>query len=293
MNLLLKKKILIWLLLSINLLFVFTIGFTIPFMESESRFNLGILIIPMLILLNYIFIDRFLYITRVSMEIKETLDEGAEKKKNKKKRPVIEFKGKKYSFSTRALILYPIGTIILAICMILFFEMRVNFWLHELVAKQTVFFLNLFFKVGAETSYLPELYYPWHIDIPGGIGVYIISGCTGAPAMSILSFVVICTPHSHDPKTREDIIWRKTVDIIAMVTLIYLFNIFRMVLVFYLYHIGFAWDLVHDSLANLSAVVAAHIFIFWLCNKYIPEWYISIYYSGKLMYNKIRGKEDF
>ena len=218
---------------------------------------------------------------------------GMKNKERKKKRPVIKYNGKKYSFSTKALILFPVGTIILALLMIQFFELRANFWLHEILAKQTVFFLNFFFNLEAETLYIPEFPYPWHINIQGSIGVYITSGCTGTPALSILSAVVILTPHSQDPTTREDIVWRKTLDIIATLVLIYLFNIFRLVILIYLYNLGFAWDVIHNSLANLSAVVATHIFIFWFCNKYIPEWYISIYYSGKLMYNKISGKSVF
>jgi exosortase/archaeosortase family protein len=288
MGQILKKKIFIWLLFSINLLFAFIIGFTIPLLESKSRLNFGLIMIPLLIILNYVFLERFHY----TAEEREKLNEWDENQRNKNKIPIIEYKGKKYSFSTRSLIFFPIGIILLAALMILFFEMRINYWLHELVAKNSVFFLNLFFNIGAEAMYLPEFPYPWHISIPDSIGVYITSGCTGTPAISILSAIVICTPSSQDPMTKKDISWRKTVDIIATVTSIYLFNILRMVIVIYLYHLGFAWDVIHDSLANLSAVIVAHIFIFWFCNKLIPEWYISIYYSGKLLFNKFKGSLD-
>ena len=57
----LVKKLIIWVLLTINLLFAFVIGFTIPILESESKYNLGFVMIPLLIILNYIIIDRFHY----------------------------------------------------------------------------------------------------------------------------------------------------------------------------------------------------------------------------------------
>ncbi len=63
-----KKKILIWLLLSINLLFAFIIGYTIPLLTSASSINLGFIMIPLLIILNYVIIDRFHY------HIKDTRD---------------------------------------------------------------------------------------------------------------------------------------------------------------------------------------------------------------------------
>ncbi len=72
---LIKKKILIWLLLSVNLLFAFIIGLTIPLMESESRVYLGLFIIPLLILLNYICLDRFHYFLRDLKEAKQNSNE--------------------------------------------------------------------------------------------------------------------------------------------------------------------------------------------------------------------------
>ncbi|HEC36657.1 hypothetical protein LCGC14_1262140 [marine sediment metagenome] len=58
------RKIYIWLLLTINLLFAFVIGFTMPLLESVSFYNLGLVMIPLLIVLNYIIIDRFHYYIR-------------------------------------------------------------------------------------------------------------------------------------------------------------------------------------------------------------------------------------
>ena len=66
-----KKKILIWIILSINLSFAFIIGLTIPSMESESRFFFGILMIPLLIIFNYVLVDRFHYILRHSKDNEE------------------------------------------------------------------------------------------------------------------------------------------------------------------------------------------------------------------------------
>lgn len=56
-----SKKILIWSLLSINLLFAFVIGLTVPLLESDSFYNLGFIMIPLLIILNYVILDRFHY----------------------------------------------------------------------------------------------------------------------------------------------------------------------------------------------------------------------------------------
>jgi len=201
------------------------------------------------------------------------------------KAPVIEFKGKNYGFSTRSLILFPIGTLLLSVLMIQFLEIRANFWLHEIIAKHAVFVLNTLFNLRAEAVFVPEYYYPWTISLPGDLGTYIDNGCTGIIAVSIFVAIIIFTPHSQESKTNEDIIWRKTTGIIAAVTLIYLFNVFRIALQNYLYYQGFSWNGIHDSLAALSIIVVVHIFIFLICNRHIPEFFISIYYSGKLIYH--------
>jgi len=68
MEQIIKKKILIWLLISINLLFAFIIGYSIPLLTSASATNLGFVMIPLLLILNYVIIDRFHY------QIKQTRD---------------------------------------------------------------------------------------------------------------------------------------------------------------------------------------------------------------------------
>ncbi|MFX1374621.1 MAG: archaeosortase H N-terminal-like domain-containing protein [Promethearchaeota archaeon] len=53
------KKLFIWILLSINLLFSFIIGWSIPQMETKNSYIFGLVMIPLLIILNYIILDRF------------------------------------------------------------------------------------------------------------------------------------------------------------------------------------------------------------------------------------------
>ncbi len=74
MEQIIKKKILIWLLISINLLFAFIIGFSIPLLTSPSANNLGYIMIPLLIILNYIIIDRFHYQIKLEKDREVKLD---------------------------------------------------------------------------------------------------------------------------------------------------------------------------------------------------------------------------
>jgi len=68
MQQLFKKKLIIWTLLSLNLMFAFIIGLTIPTMISESRPFLGIILIPLFIILNYVYLDRFHFYLRSAPE---------------------------------------------------------------------------------------------------------------------------------------------------------------------------------------------------------------------------------
>ncbi|MFX1591967.1 MAG: archaeosortase H N-terminal-like domain-containing protein [Promethearchaeota archaeon] len=68
------RKIFIWVMLTINLLFAFVIGLTIPMLGIMSYFYLGLVIIPLLIILNYIIIDRFHYYLKHTNEREENTD---------------------------------------------------------------------------------------------------------------------------------------------------------------------------------------------------------------------------
>lgn len=56
------KKLYFWILLTINLLFAFIIGFTIPILETQNSYIFGLVMIPLLIIVNYIIVDRFQFI---------------------------------------------------------------------------------------------------------------------------------------------------------------------------------------------------------------------------------------
>ncbi len=56
------KKLYFWILLTINLLFAFIIGLTIPQLETKNSYIFGLVMIPLLIILNYIIVDRFQFI---------------------------------------------------------------------------------------------------------------------------------------------------------------------------------------------------------------------------------------
>ena len=68
------KKLIIWILISINLLFAYIIGLSIPQLETQNSYVFGIVMIPLLIILNYIIIDRFQYYIQKSNEKEEKLN---------------------------------------------------------------------------------------------------------------------------------------------------------------------------------------------------------------------------
>ncbi len=293
-----NKRILIWLFLSLNCLFAFTMGFTIPYMESLARYNMGIIMIPLLIILNFIIIDRFHYYLKhadTSNEINKLSDneqkqiEIINKEKNdeaKSKKAVIEFNGRSYIFSIRSLIILAVGAPILSYVIYQFFDTPMNYWLHEIVLKQTVFFLNLLFNMGAESEYIPVGKHHWSFIIPNRGSIYFQTFCTGVKAIAVFAGLVICVPHSQNQATREDILWRKTKALIMSSIIFYIVNIIRMIIQIYLYYIGYAWEDIHYSISAASSFIAAIIIL--LLHKWIPEFIISIIYAGALADRKIK-----
>ncbi|MFX1374356.1 MAG: archaeosortase H [Promethearchaeota archaeon] len=207
---------------------------------------------------------------------------------SKIKKPIIEYNERKYVFSVKSLIFFAIGAPLSAYLIYLFFDLRINYWLHEIVVKQTVYFLNLFFNMGAEAEYAPSGIYDWRFLIPGKNPIYFETFCTGIQAICIFVGVIIFTPHSQDPRTSEDIVWRKTKSLIISSVIFYVVNIIRMLIQIDLYYIGYEWNDIHVSISAASSFIAAIIVL--LMHKWIPEFILSIIYTGTLISEPIKQK---
>ena len=276
-----RKKISMQIMCALNLAFAFSIGFTIPLMESNSRYNFGFVMIPLLILLNFILINKYEMDSNPKPPIMEEF---------KKNRPVIEFEGKKFIFSNTSLILLAIGAPISAYLIYLFFDNPANYWLHELVVKQTVFFLNLFFNMGATANYAPVGKYFWSFDVPGRSSIFFETFCTGIQAICVFAGIIIFIPHSKDKETSKDIIWRKAKSLIISSAIFYVVNIIRMLIQIDLYYIGYPWDAIHVSISAASSFIAAIIIL--LLHRWIPEFILSIIYIGTLFKKFRKSKKN-
>ena len=288
-----KKKISIWSMLSFTMLFAYLIGATIPLMETKMwiKYNMAYLMLPLLIILNYIIFDRYHYYQKHANGRKSDINEDSLEKDNLKEiqdRPVIEFEGKKYIFSIRSLALVAIGAPLLSYIVYLFFDNQMNYWLHEIVVKQTVFFLNSIFNMNVEARYHPGGTYHWSYVIPGRGEIYFETFCTGVQAIAVFAGIIICTPHSRHRKTNEDIVWRKTKSLIMSSVIFYVVNIIRMVIQIYLYSIGYEWVDIHYSISAASSFIAAIIVL--LLHRWIPEFIISIIYAGTLVSKKLKER---
>jgi len=291
-----RKKVGILLFHSLNLLFAVVIGFSIPLMESDFKYNLGVIMMPLLLILGLIITDK--YDNNGKSIAKDQEIEEVEKIFN---RPIIEFEGRKYVFSTTSLIILAVGTPLLAIGIYLFFDAEAQFWLHEIVVKQTVYFLNLFFNMDVSASYSPVGKYHWSFDFAGGniygdpLGsIFFETFCTGIQAICVFAAIIICTPHSQDKNTNKDIIWRKAKALVVSSVIFYVVNVIRMLIQIELYYLGYPWDSIHVSISAASSFIAAIIII--LLHKWIPEFIISIIYTGTLISKKFKQlrnpKED-
>jgi len=284
-----NKKILIWIYLSFNLLFAFIMGLLIPSMESKVRYNMGYVMIPLLLILNYIIVDRFHFYLKIANH-EELFTQSNRNKEMIKGKPVIEFGEDKYIFTPRSIIIALIGAPILSYAIYYFFDTQGNYWLHEIVVKQTVFFLNLLFNMGAEAEYEPVGFYHWRFSIPEKGSIYFQTFCTGVQAICVFAGIIVFIPHSLDQKTNKDIIWRKTKALIMSSVIFYVVNIIRMVIQLYLYSIGYRWEDIHYSISAASSFIAAIIIL--LLHKWIPEFIISIIYAGSLVDKKIKDNRN-
>ena len=285
-----RKKIGVLLQHFFNLFFSVIIGLSISLMESTSKYNFGIVMIPLLVILSYVITDKYdKTVKDVSSEQK--LEEGT-----KSKKPVIEFENKKYIFSINSLVILAVGTPILAYLIYFFFDTEPQYWLHEIVVKQTVYFLNLFFDMGVSANYTPTSINHWSFDFIGNAAgdplgsISFETFCTGVQAICIFAGIIICSPHSQDRETNKDIIWRKTKSLFISSLIFYVVNIIRMLIQIELYYLGYPWESIHVSISAASSFVAAIIIL--LLHKWIPEFIISIIYIGTLLSKRFKLSKE-
>ena len=231
---------------SLNLIFAIVIGFSISAMESDFKYNFGIVMIPLLLILSLVITDKY-------HSDAEDFNHVQEEK---------------------------------------FFDVEAQFWLHEIVVKQTVYFLNLFFDMDVSTSYIPSGKYHFSFNFVGNIegdplgSIFFETFCTGIQAICVFAGIIICTPHSKDKRTNKDIIWRKTKALFVSSIIFYVVNVIRMLIQIELYYLGYPWDSIHVSISAASSFIAAIIII--LLHKWIPEFIISIIYTGTLISRKFK-----
>lgn len=211
-------------------------------------------------------------------------------KQENKERLILELNEKKYIFSTSSLIIFAIGVPLIYLLIYYFLDAKVNVWVQEAVTKHSVFFLNTIFDANAEIVYTPERKYPWDITI--GEDIFSIHpACTGQQVFAILGSLAILTPHSKYMKQNDDIIWRKTKWLVVSMILTHIINIVRITLQLYLASIGLPWEMIHQSVSDFTGIIAAMLFIIYLGYKWLPEFFISIYYAIVLISNKIAKAE--
>jgi exosortase/archaeosortase family protein len=283
-----KKEFGIILYHSLNLLFIVVIGYSVPLMESDFKFNTGLVMVPLLLILGLIITDKY------DKDIKNIGYEQAPEEDQAQSRPVIEYEDKKYEFSTSSLLIFAIGTVLLALGIYLFFSIEAQFWLHEIVVKQTVYFLNLFFNMDVAASYNPVGGYHWRFDFLSGningdplTSIFFETFCTGIQAICVFAGIILCTPHSRDKNTNKDIIWRKTKALVVSSVIFYVVNIIRMLIQIELYYLGYPWESIHVSISAASSFIAAIIIL--LLHKWIPEFIISIIYIGTYISKGIKA----
>ncbi len=272
-----KYKCYIFVYFLSNLIVAFLIGYNLAIVDIKDVEIIGYLMIPLLCLINLSIINRLdLYIKDHS-----SLN-GENNELITRKLPIIEYEGKNYIFSIESLIILGIGAPFLVLLIYFFFAWEWNYWLHEIVIKQTTFFLNWFFDMGVTLIYLPGEYNPWKFNIPGTPNIISLETfCTGIQAICIFVGIFLLTPHSKDTKTRQSTIWRKVKGIIISSIIFYVVNILRMIIQLYLYYLGYPWNDIHYSISVASSFIAAVIVL--LMHKWVPEFILSFIYVFSLI----------
>lgn len=285
-----KNEIKIAALISINLFVAYIIVYIVLTMQSVDKLMFLVLIIPVLMIINYILIKHNIFLE--NQNHKKSSSEMREFLKKIDSEKILTYKGKKYVFTLGSIIsAYFAGAVLIIFFYAYFYHLPINDWFQEIVLDHTFFILKLTTGLDAEIlSYSPELQDPWLFSVEGSQFYRMTMHCTGVFFMGIFTSIIIVTPHSLSPETRNDIHWRKLKAFVIINTIFYLLNILRMVYSFYLHNLGYDWDLVHDTTCLLCLIILPPLLIS-LINIWVPEFAIAVYYPFFRLMKKRKEKK--
>jgi len=207
------------------------------------------------------------------------------------RRPILHFNEKSYKFTNFQLATFIIGTPLLSIFTYYFLKLKINYWIYELISLQISFFLNSIFNMNSLVIFYPDhntfptIFIPYH---PFEGTYSITTNCIAAHIFAIIIGLILFIPSSKEISNKKDFIKRKIKTLIISVIGIHIINLFRIIFLLYFNFKGIPFDVIHESLFYLSAIIGA-LFVVLLLKNWMPELFISIYY----MYCLISKKKSF
>lgn len=206
------------------------------------------------------------------------------------RRPILHFNGKSYKFTNFQLVTFIIGTPLLSIFTYYFLKLKINYWIYQIISLQVSFFLNFVFNMNSSVIFYPDhntfptIFIPFH---PFEGTYAITTNCIAAHIFSIIIGLILFIPASKEFTNKRNFIMRKARTLIISVIGIHILNLLRIVLLLFFNFKGIPFDIIHESLFYLSAIIGALLVVILLKN-WMPELFISIYYMYCLISRKKR-----
>jgi len=151
-----------------------------------------------------------------------------------------------------------------------------------------IFFHRYLFQIihFPEHDIFPSIFIPNHpFD-----GTYAITiNCIAGHIFSFIIGVILLVPFSIVGSVKKEFVWRKIKVLVISTSGIFLLNMFRIIFLLYFNFIGIQFEIIHESLFFLSAVIGA-LFFFIILEHWLPELFVSIYYLYRLISQKISKK---
>ncbi len=207
-------------------------------------------------------------------------------------RPILHLNHKTYKFLNHQLATLFIVSPILCISIYFFLSLRMNYWIYEFTSSFISVFLNLLFNLNAQVIIYPEHNIFPSIFIPNHPfeGSYAITiNCIAGHIFSFIIGVILLVPSSKIGSSKKEFVWRKIKVLVISTSGIFILNVFRIIFLLYFNFKGIPFEIIHESLFFLSAVIGALFFAIVL-EHWLPELFVSIYYLYRLISQKISKK---
>ncbi len=200
---------------------------------------------------------------------------------------IVEYKNNKYQFKWRSIGLFLVSLLLVAGSLLILFELLWEYTFPPFMEPMSIL-LN--WITGKDFSYY-KMSHIYVFNVPGTSGIAFESACSGIHAYAIYLGISIGAPRNQLEYQKKKLWVRKLQTFVLSSVLVYIYNLFRIVITIYLYYKGVPFHPTHDYISYSLTFFA--VFLYYIIAYYwLPEYPMLVIWAKEDLKRMIKERKS-